>query len=102
MRLIITHKFSHGKDFLSETHHQELPLVHHLVAVCIKHIESNLKASMGLWRTERRAHRVSVCMCTCALKAILNPEIAQDEAAYRRDRREKGQVGKSIRIMSFS
>lgn len=52
-------------DFLSvsETHHQELPLVHHLVAVCIKHIESNLKASMGLWGTERRAHRVSVCMC---------------------------------------
>lgn len=35
------------------THHQKLPLVHHLVAVRIKHIEGNLKASMGLWRTHR-------------------------------------------------
>lgn len=70
-------------DFLSvsQTHHQELPLVHHLVAVCIKHIECNLKASMRLWRAERTAHRVSVCMCV--LKAILNPEIALDGVAYR-------------------
>lgn len=100
--LIITYKCSHGMDILSvsETYHQELPLVHHLVAVCIKHIESNLKASMGLWRTETRAHRVSVCMCV--LKAILNPKIAWDEVAYRQGRREMGLVDKSIWTMSYS
>lgn len=83
----------------SETHHQELPLVHHLVAVCIKHIEGNLKASMGLWKTERKSHIVSVDerLCPCAR----GPEITQDEVIVRPDRVEATQVDISMESELF-
>ena len=34
-----------------DSYHQELPLVHYLVSICVEHVEGYFEAGMRLWRT---------------------------------------------------